>query len=209
MAPDSAFSFNGAIVTVPNAEPFACDTALTVKVVVMLPLPSDFVGTPLGATYEPLAEINPKAWLPPAMPLTSQVTAELGEPFTDAVNCCVPKFATVAALGDTVTELETAAALVPTKTGADADFVVSACAGAVTFTEAFGAVAGAVYKPELLIAPLDAPPATLHVTMLFDVPLTVPVNCCVFPMATLAVVGTRETETATAAVLPALGPHPP
>lgn len=210
MAPDSAFWFNGATVTVPDAEPFACDTALTVKVVVMLlPLPSDFVGTPLGATYRPLAEINPKAWLPPAMPLTSQVTAELGEPFTDAVNCCVPKLATVAALGDTVTELEAPAALVVTVTAADADFVASACAVAVTVTcGGFGAVAGAVYKPEFVMVPSDAPPATLQVTALFGVPATVAVNCCVFPMATLAVAGTTETETGTATVLSDLAAQP-
>ena len=106
-------------------------------------------------------------------------------------------------------ELEAAAALVVTVTVADADFVASACAVAVTFTcEAFGAVAGAVYKPEFVMAPSDAPPATLQVTMLFDVPVTVPVNCCVFPMATLAVVGTTETETGTAAVLSDLAAQP-
>jgi hypothetical protein len=36
-------------------------------------------------------------------PLTCQVTAVLGEPFTDALNCCVAKSGTVAAVGDTVT----------------------------------------------------------------------------------------------------------
>src|SRR5712664_3918619 len=108
MAPDWACSFAGTTVTVavPDAELLTCDTALTVTVVVTLPpLLSDFVGTPLGATYNPLAEMNPKAWLPPETPLTSQVTALLCEPFTDAVNCCVPKFATFAALGDTLTEV--------------------------------------------------------------------------------------------------------
>ena len=108
MAPACAFSFPGWIVTVavPDAELLTCDTALTVTVVVTLPpLPSDFVGTPPGAAYNPLVEINPTVWLPPAMPFTSQVTAVLCEPFTDAVNCCVPKFATFAALGDTLTEV--------------------------------------------------------------------------------------------------------
>jgi hypothetical protein len=37
------------------------------------------------------------------MPSTSQVTAVLATPFTDAMNCCVPKSGTVAALGNTVT----------------------------------------------------------------------------------------------------------
>ena len=184
-------------VAVPDAEPFVCDTALTVKVVVMLlPLPSDFVGTPLDATYRPLEEIKPSAGLPPATPFTCQVTAELGEPFTDAVNCCAPKLATVAALGVTVTELELALAVEVTVTVAEADFVASACAVALTVTcGGFGAIAGAVYKPEFVMVPPDTPPATLHVTMLFDVPTTVAVNCCVFPAVTLAVDGAIETVT--------------
>src|ERR1700687_5847021 len=144
IAPDCAFSFPGWMVTVAVPDPeLACETALTVTVVVMLlPFPLGFVGTPLGATYNPLVEMNPKVWLPPAMPLTCQVTAVLGVPSTDAVNCCVPKFGTVAALGDTLTELEEA---VVTVTVADVDFVESACEVAVTVTcGGFGTVAGAV-----------------------------------------------------------------
>jgi hypothetical protein len=52
MAPDCACWFSGMIVTValPDPELFACGTAVTVTVVVTdAPLPSDFVGTPLGA----------------------------------------------------------------------------------------------------------------------------------------------------------------
>ncbi|HEY4818229.1 MAG TPA: hypothetical protein VIH67_12415 [Candidatus Acidoferrum sp.] len=119
IAPDCVLSFPGWMVTVavPDAEPL---TALTVTVVVTLPpLPSDFVGTPLGATYNPLVEMNPVSWVPPAMPLTSQVT-----PFTEAVNCCVEKLRTVAALGDTLMEPEETA--VVTVTVADADFELSA-----------------------------------------------------------------------------------
>jgi len=67
----------------------------------------------------------------------------LGEPFTDAVNCCVPKFATETALGDTLTVLATAA--VVTVTVADAIFELSFCEVAVTVTcGGFGTVAGAV-----------------------------------------------------------------
>ena len=183
-------------VALPNTEPLACDTALTAKVVVtLLPLPSDLVGTPLGATYKPVVEINPKAWLPPVTPLTCQVTPELGVPLTVAVNCWTPKLAIVAALGETVTELEAVLA-VETVTVAAADFEESACAVAVTLTcEGFGAVAGAVYKPEFVMVPPDAPPATLHVTTPFDVPVTVAVNCCVFPTSTLALAGATETAT--------------
>jgi hypothetical protein len=193
IVPVWAFWFPGWMVTValPDAELFTCETALTVTVVVMLlPLLSDFVGTPLGATYNPLVDINPMVWLPPAMLLTSQVTAVLGEPFTDAVNCCVPKFATVAAPGDTLTEVGGPV----TVTVADADFVESACAVAFTVTcGGFGTVAGAVYSPVVEIAPLAAPPATLQVAAVFDVPVTVAVNCCVLPTATLAAVGATDS----------------
>lgn len=44
------------------------------------------------------------------------------------------------------------------------------------------------------MVPFAAPPATLQVTAVFDVPVTVAVNCCVFP--TDMVTGEGETETA-------------
>jgi hypothetical protein len=128
----------------PESALFAWETALTVAVVVtLLPLPSVFVGTPLGATYRPLVEMNPTDWFPPVIPSTSQLTAMLGDPFTDAVNCCVPKFATETALGDTLTELATAA--VVTVTVAEPVFELSFCEVAVTVTcGGFGTVVGAV-----------------------------------------------------------------
>jgi len=49
------------------------------------------------------------------------------------------------------------------------------------------------------MVPLAAPPATLQVTAVFDVPVTVAVNCCVLPTATLAAVG--ATDIVTMAVL--------
>jgi len=182
----------------PDAALFACETALTVAVVVILPpLPSGFVGTSPGATYNPLVDMNPVVWPPPAMPSTCQMTAVLGAPFTDAVNCCVPKFVTVAALGATLTEVDIQDVTV---TVAGDDFVESACEVAVTVTCAgFGTVAGAVYSPALEIVPLAAPPATLQVTAVFDVPVTVALNCCVLPTGTLAAVG--ATEMVTMAVL--------
>src|SRR6266446_4662078 len=148
-------------VAVPDPLP-VCETALTVTVAAMLPpMPLDFVGTPLGATYNPVVDMNPNVWVPPTMPLTCQLTAVLGAPFT--------------------------------VTDADADFVASACAVAVTVTCAgFGTVAGAVYSPLLEMVPLEAPPAMLHVTAVFDVPVTVAVNCCVLPAATLTAIGATE-----------------
>ena len=53
----------------------------------------------------------------------------------------------------------------------------------------FGKSAGAVYKPALVIVPtVELPPATpltLQLTAVFDVPVTVAVNCCVLPSNTL------------------------
>jgi len=202
IAPDCAFWFSGRMVTVAVPDPLpVCETALTVTVVAMLPpLPLDFVGTPLGATYDPLVDMNPNVWLPPTMPLTCQLTAVLGAPFTDAVNCCVPKFMTVAALGNTLTDVGAPV----TVTDADADFVASACAVAVTVTVGgFGAVAGAVYSPLLEMLPLEAPPAMLHVTAVFDAPVTVAVNCCVLPAATLTAIGATEIVTVVLLDVPA------
>ena len=134
------------------------------------------------------------------MPLTCQLTAELGEPFTEAVNCCVPKLATVADVGDTLTAPdEPPLAMVK---AAVADLVESACETAVTLTgDALGTADGAVYKPMLLIEPLAAPPTTLQVTPVFDVPVTVAVNCCVLPTLTVAAAGATETETAVVVLL--------
>lgn len=182
------------MVTVADPVPeFPAASALTVAVEVTLsPFPFDFVGTPPGAAYKPLLEINPTAWLPPATPFTSQVTDVLAAPFTVAVNCWVPKLATLAVLGDTLTVLAPVAAV--TVTLADPNFVESACETAVTLTVAgFGTAAGAVYIPPLEMVPLEAPPLTLQVTAVFDVPVTVAVNCCALPVATVAVAGTTET----------------
>jgi len=64
--------------------------------------------------------------------------------------------------------------------------VVSAWETAVTVTVAgFGTVLGAVYKPPVVIVPTVAfPPATpftCQFTAIFVVPVTVAVNCCVWP----------------------------
>src|SRR5579864_8710335 len=121
------------------------------------------------------------------MPFTCQVTALFEEPLTLALNCCVPKSATVATLGDTVTVTDPDAAV--TVTVAVADFALLASEVAVTVTCAgFGTNAGAVYSPLAEIVP-SAAPATLHVTAVFVVPETVAVNCWLLPTATLAVAG--------------------
>ena len=102
---------------------------------------------------------------------------------------------TVTALGDTLTEPAGLTAV--TVTIADADFVLSACDVAVTVTCAgFGTAVGAMYRPVLVIVPLEAPPATLHVAAVFELPVMDAVNGCVLPTATVAVAGAIETATA-------------
>jgi len=126
------------------------------------------------------------------MPLTCHVTAVVGEPFKDAVNCCVPKSGTVTAFGDTLTEPAGLTAV--TVTVADADFVLSACDVAVTVTCAgVGTAVGAMYRPVLVTVPLEAPPATLHVAAVFELPVMDAVNGCVLPTATATVAGAIET----------------
>src|SRR5450432_1937250 len=101
-APLCAFLFGEVTVTIAVATAllFACDIPVTVTVATMLsPLPSDLVGTPLGATYIPLPEIYPVVWLPPVMPFTCQVTAVVELPFAVAVKACVPNTATEADAG--------------------------------------------------------------------------------------------------------------
>src|ERR1039458_9453269 len=87
-----------------------------------------------------------------------------------------------------------------TVTIADADLVESAVLVAVTATLlGLGTVAGAGYKPLAEIVPTGglapAMPFTLHVTAVFVVPVTVAVNCCAPPVATVADDG--ETLTCT------------
>src|SRR5438552_19074589 len=70
-----------------------------------------------------------------------------------------------------------------------ADLVASATLVAVTIAVVFDVTVEAVYSPELLIVPFVA----VHVTAVLVVPVTVAVNCCVPPDATVALVGEMET----------------
>ena len=72
---------------------------------------------------------------------------------------------------------------------AEADLVPSATLVAVIVY--VPAVLGAVYSPAVVIAP----PVVDHVIPVFDVPLTVAVNCCVAPVASVAVLGLMLTVT--------------
>jgi hypothetical protein len=82
-----------------------------------------------------------------------------------------------------------------------ADFEGSATEVPLTVTCAgLGTAVGAVYKPLDEIVPQALPeqplPLTLQVTLVLDVPLTVAVNCCVFPATTCALPGETLTTIA-------------
>jgi hypothetical protein len=75
-----------------------------------------------------------------------------------------------------------------------ADFVGSAVLVAVTVALVFAVTLGAVYRPLLLIFPVEAD----HVTATFDVLVTWAVNCSVPADVTLVLAGVTVTPTAVA-----------
>jgi hypothetical protein len=123
-------------ITVAMAEPILVESATDTAVIVTVA----GVGTVMGAVYTPDAEIIPTVALPPAVPLTLQLTAVLEAPVTAAVNVCVIPTVTLMVAGVTDTVIGAA-----TVTVADADFVVSAADVALIVTAAgAGTVDGAV-----------------------------------------------------------------
>src|SRR5437867_375817 len=56
-------------------------------------------------------------------------------------------------------------------------------------------VAGALYRPELLIVPAPVAGDIDQVTPVFEVPWTVAVNCCVAPGPSVTVAGVKDTLT--------------
>ena len=79
---------------------------------------------------------------------------------------------------------------------ADPDFVVSAMLVAVTITVcALVTFAGAVYSPVALMLSPPEEPLIAHVTAVFVVLLTVAVNCCVAPAASVTAAGVTTTAT--------------
>src|SRR6266540_1385266 len=146
-----------------------------------------------GAVYSPVAEMVPTVVLPPATPSTDHCTLVLVVPVTVAVNCFVVFTATLAEVG----LMLIATPPLVTVTAAFADLVVSALLVAVTVC--VPAVAGAVYRPLPEMAPtVEFPPlmpSTDQLTVLFEAPVTVAVNCCVVFVGTLALVGEMEIAT--------------
>ena len=137
-------------------------------------------GTVAGAVYSPEDEIVPSVELPPLIPFTPHVTAVLELSLTVAENCCVCPTGTEALVGEIETKMPESIAM-----AAWAERVGSAALTANTVIVPEGAVAGAVYNPEEEIVPtVKFPPAmpfTVQVTAVFDVPVTVALNCWAAP----------------------------
>jgi hypothetical protein len=131
------------------------------------------------------------------MPFTLHVSAleEAPAPVILAVNACPAPVETVAEVGEMPITIPPVSV-----TRADPVAVLSALLDAVTvMVGGEGIALGAVYKPLGEIVPtLAFPPATPptnHVTLLFDVPMTVAWNCCDWLRETLTCVGCKTTVT--------------
>jgi hypothetical protein len=124
---------------------------------------------------------------------------------TVAVNCWLAAGAIVTLEGETLTVTGGGAGgCTVTVAVPDAEGLATLTARRVTLA-GLGTAAGAVYKPEAEIVPLmESPPAeplTLQVTLVFDVPATVALNCFVCATGTPALAGETETVTGAAAVM--------
>lgn len=122
-------------------------------------------------------------------PETLHVTLVLVLPVTVALNCWWAPATTLALVGEIVTA--TGGMMV---TVAAADRLESAVEATLTVTWAGdGTEEGAVYRPVEVMVPqalaLQPLPLTLHVTLLFEVPLTVAVNCWCWPVVSVMAVG--------------------
>jgi hypothetical protein len=139
----------------------------------------------LGAENKPALETVPA--------VEDHVTAVLLVPCTKAVNCWLLPEVRVAAFGETDTDTGAAAALIVTEECAN--LVASATLVAVMVAVKGAVTIGAVNIPLLLIVP----PVAVHTTAVFEVFLTVAVNCCVPAEMMLEEVGETVTLTGTCA----------
>ena len=99
----------------------------------------------------------------------------------------------MAVVGLTVTPMGTSVTV-----AVAAALVSATLVGVTTTVWLLEMVAGAVYKPEVESVPTDG--FIVHVTLVFDVPVTVAVNCCDWPPERLAEPGLTCTEIPVATV---------
>jgi len=124
-------------------------------------------------------ESDPQAEPLQPVPLKLQVTAGFDVPGIVAVKACIPAAGTEMLVGLMLSGVPPAATTV---TLAEADFVGSATLVAVTLTvTGEGALDGEVYSPLFEMVPHAAPlhpvPLTTQLTEVFELPVTVEVNC--------------------------------
>lgn len=146
----------------------------------------------------------PTAALPPAIPLTLQVTLVFAALVTVAVKSCVADGATVTLAGATLT-VTGGGGVGCTVTVARPTAAALAALVACTVTFAgLGIAAGAVYKPPAEIVPtVEFPPVTpftAQVTAVFAEPETAALNCLVVVTGTPTLDGATLTVTGGAAV---------
>jgi len=144
-----------------------------------------------GAVYRP-----PDVIVPAPEGLTDHVTAVLFVSITVARNCCVCSAARETAAGATVT------ATGPSVTAADADLLGSATLVAFTRTVCGLKLDGAVYRPVAETEPTAG--VTDQVTAVFDVFITVAVNCCVCSAPSETAAGATVTPTVATSVTAAV-----
>lgn len=138
-----------------------------------------------GAVYKPVASMVPTVALPPAMPLTAQVTVVVMVPVTVAVNCCIAPVAMLGVEGDTLTVMGVVmdTTVVATKEGSTTLVAVT-----VTVPGVGGATAGAMYKPDVVMVPTEllppGMPLTAKLTLVLEWPVTVTKNCTPRPTGT-------------------------
>jgi len=182
-------------VAVPDLLVSTVEVALTVKVVAVSP----------AATVR-----FPSVILVPVMPpVTVHVTvcAGLLVPVTVAENACVPPFCTLAVEGLTVTLVTVGEPPPPpvTVTAAVPDLLVSTVEVALTVSDVRVSSEATVSFPVAsIVVPAFLPVSTIdHVTVCAGllVPVTVAVNTCVPPLATLAVAGLTVTLVTVGAIV--------
>lgn len=135
----------------------------------------------------------PTLALPPESPFTVQVTPDSTGPLTLAVKDWVCPASKMTTCGDKRMLIG-----LTIRTCASADSAGFATeVAAIMKMAGVGTRAGAVYKPEAVIVPKawfpPATPFTLHVTAVFDPPVTVAVNCAVREVVTVVSEGLTLT----------------
>jgi hypothetical protein len=149
-----------------------------------------------GAEYtavNPLLDSDPQVEPLQPAPVTFQLTAVFEVPVTLALKACVPAVGTEALAGPRLNRTAAAATIV---TLAEAVLVGSVALVALTVTNCGkGTLIGATYIPLAEIVPqvvlMQPAPLAVHVMAVLEVPLIFAEKACVFPTASVRLLGFR------------------